>query len=223
MNGHLLLLLARHGSSLGNEQKVFRSRLDFPLDPKGQQEAHELGVHIAQLVHPTLIVASPMQRAMHTAQIIGQHLNAPVEDDARLLPWHVGKLMGRTRSPETEAERDRYVQHPNVPVPDFPRHLATPVPIFANQRQGESIQQSEQRMHAFLTSALNYSRKGGLALAVAHGSAIKAAHTLISGHREPTGDAALVEPGGLAGVFATPQGLQIHGLFKQAPKEAKAS
>ena len=206
MNGHLLLLLARHGSSLGNEQKVFRSRLDFPLDPKGQQEAHELGVHIAQFVHPTLIVASPMQRASHTAQIIGQHLNAPMEQDSRLLPWHVGQLMGLKRTPQTEQQRDWYIKHANIPIPG-----------------GESIQQSEQRMHAFLTSALNYSRKGGLALAVAHGSAIKAAHTLITGHREPTGDAALVEPGGLAGVFATPQGLQIHGLFKQAPKEAKAS
>jgi broad specificity phosphatase PhoE len=193
-----LVLLARHGQTAGNAAKVFRSRLNFPLDSIGEQDAQQLGSHIAQHYPVSLIVTSPMARAAKTAQIVAQHTGSPVEKDGRLLPWHAGLLTGKPRNPKSEALRDFYVQHADTPVPG-----------------GESIAHSEQRMRGVLDAAVKHGvTTGRPPLLVTHGSGIKAAETLVRGRRTPTGDAAMVEPGGLAGIFRGDQGLEIRPLFK---------
>lgn len=171
--------------------------MNFPLDATGEKDAQELGTHIAQHYPVSLIVTSPMERAVKTAQIVAQHIGSPVEKDGRLLPWHAGLLTGKPRNPQSEAVRDFYVQHADTPVPG-----------------GESISHSEQRMKGILEAAMKHGASGKLPLLVTHGSGLKAAETLIRGRRTPTGDAAMVEPGGLAGVFRGEKGLEIRPLFK---------
>jgi broad specificity phosphatase PhoE len=195
----LVTLIARHGRTQGNQAHIFRSRMDFPLDQEGEQDAQELGQHIAGRYPVKLIVTSPMKRAERTAQTVGQHIGTPVERDGRLLPWHAGLLTGKKRTAKSEAVRDYYVQHPDSPIPG-----------------GESIAGSEQRFKGVLDAAIRHGQQGNLPLLSTHGSGLKAAETLISGKRTPTGDAAMVEPGGLAGVFHDEQkGLSIRPLFKQ--------
>lgn len=192
-----LVLLARHGQTAGNQARIFRSRMNFPLDAAGQKDANDLGAHIAQHYPISLIVSSPMQRSMETAHIVAQHTGSPVEKDGRLLPWHAGLLTGKQRNPKTEAVRDHYVQHANVPIPG-----------------GESIAHSEGRMKGVLEAALRHGQKNHPPLLMTHGSGIKAAETLVTGRRTATGDAAMVEPGGLAGIFRGEKGLEIRPLFK---------
>lgn len=192
-----LVLLARHGQTAGNQAHIFRSRMDFPLDEKGVQDAHELGTRIAQHYPVRLIASSPMSRALQTAQVLAQHTGASVEKDSRLLPWHAGLLTGTKRTPKSEAVRDFYVQNAEKAIPG-----------------GESIAQSEQRMHGVLKAAIAHGQRKGLVLLATHGSGVKAAETLVKGQRRPTGDAAMIEPGGLAGIFQGPNGLEMRPLFK---------
>ena len=195
-----LVLLARHGHTAGNEAKVFRSRLDFPLSAQGEHDSHELGQALGNSgMKPDVIVSSPMSRAMKTAQIVSAHTGAPVEKSGNLMPWNAGLLAGKKRTAQSEKVRDFYVQNAHMPIPG-----------------GESIENSESRMKKILTAAIAHGQKGHLPLLVTHGSGIKAAETLIKGRRSQTGDAALVEPGGLAGIFQNGQNLEIRPLFKEA-------
>jgi len=192
-----LVLLARHGQTAGNQAHIFRSRMDFPLDEKGLSDAHELGAHIAANYPVKLIASSPMSRSMQTAQVLSKLSGARLEKDSRLLPWHAGLLTGTKRSVKSEAVRDFYVQHADRPIPG-----------------GESIADSETRMHGVLKAAIRHGQTKGLVLLATHGSGVKAAQTLIEGRRTPTGDAAMIEPGGLAGIFQGPNGLEMRPLFK---------
>jgi probable phosphoglycerate mutase len=200
------VLLARHGQTAGNQAHIFRSRMDFPLDQKGEQDAHELGQHLATHFPVSVIVSSPMSRATKTAQIVSEHTGGNVEKDGRLLPWHAGLLTGKQRNVKSEAVRDFYVQHPETPIPG-----------------GESISHSEQRMKGILDAAMKFGSQGKTPLLVTHGSGIKAAETIVRGKRTSTGDAALVEPGGLAGIFHGEKGLEIRPLFKQGTSGAVTS
>lgn len=192
-----LVLLARHGHTAGNEAHIFRSRLDFPLSSQGEEDARQLG-QVAAHFQPSVIVSSPMSRALKTAQIVGAHTGAPVEKSGNLMPWNAGLLTGRKRDVKSEKVRDFYVQNAHLPIPG-----------------GESIENSEGRMKKILTAAMSAAHQGHMPMLVTHGSGIKAAETIIKGKRTQTGDAALVEPGGLAGIFQTDKGFEIRPLFKE--------
>src|SRR6185437_14123685 len=160
-----LHFLARHGQTQANIQNIFRSRLDVPLDPKGEEEAHQAAQWLKERFPVNHIVTSPMQRAQATAAIYGQHLGLQPQVDGRLAPWNAGKLTGMERTPYSERVRDFYIQHPDRPIPG-----------------GESIEQSEARMRDLLSVL---PRVQGRVLLVTHGSGIKAADTVLSGKREP--------------------------------------
>lgn len=198
-----LHFLARHGQTQANIQNIFRSRLDVPLDPKGEEEAHQAAQWLKERFPVNHIVTSPMQRAQATAAIYGQHLGLQPQVDGRLAPWDAGMLTGRERTPYSERVRDFYIQHPDRPIPG-----------------GESIEQSEARMRDLLSVL---PRVQGRVLLVTHGSGIKAADTVLSGKREPTGDSALVEPGGIVGIYHTGKGMALKPLFREAEQTARAA
>lgn len=71
------LLLARHGQS----EWQLRTRdgdLDSPLTPLGESQAHRLGAYLAADAPITAIIASPLQRARRTAEIVADYLALPV-------------------------------------------------------------------------------------------------------------------------------------------------
>lgn len=198
-----LHFFARHGQTQANIQKIFRSRLDVPLDPKGEEEAHQAAEWLKERFPVDHIVTSPMQRAQATAAIYGQHLGIKPQVDGRLAPWDAGMLTGKERNAYTERVRDFYIQHPDRVIPG-----------------GESILQSEARMRDLLNVL---PRVQGRVLLVTHGSGIKAADSVLSGKREPTGDSALVEPGGIVGIYQTGKGMALKPLFREADETARAA
>jgi len=73
------LLLARHGQSEW-QVKSEDSDLDAPLTSLGESQAHRLGEYLAAGDEPIVaIVASPLQRARHTAEIVASYLALPVD------------------------------------------------------------------------------------------------------------------------------------------------
>ncbi len=94
------ILLVRHGETEWNVQRRIQGRLDSPLTERGVAQAHAVGRLVGKLpdVASVRIVASPLGRALRTAEIIGEHL-APgpglIIDD-RLSEISVGSWDGLT-------------------------------------------------------------------------------------------------------------------------------
>ncbi|GLE53074.1 histidine phosphatase family protein [Mycobacterium montefiorense] len=89
--------LARHGQTALNAQKRLRGLSDPPLDDVGTAQASRLAVALAPK-HPTLVICSPLQRAVATAQAIGAVCSAPVRIDRRLNDRDYGPMTGRVRA-----------------------------------------------------------------------------------------------------------------------------
>lgn len=92
------LTFVRHGESVGNAENRFQGQADYPLSEKGRQQAHAL----AESWHKEgitfdYVIASPLERARETAEIIGRKLNLPpVELDPIWLERDNGKRSGMT-------------------------------------------------------------------------------------------------------------------------------
>ena len=76
------LLLARHGQSEW-QVKTADGDLNPPLTALGESQAHRLGAYLASSDDRiSAIVASPLQRAQRTAEIVASHLGLPVTVEA---------------------------------------------------------------------------------------------------------------------------------------------
>lgn len=97
------LWLIRHGESQGNLERRVQGWADYPLTELGRQQALRLAERLAQPVDSQWgerpiqeLVASPLQRAAETAEIVSQALALPVLFDARLKEYNFGPLNGLT-------------------------------------------------------------------------------------------------------------------------------
>ncbi len=89
------LLLVRHGQSLYNQQARFTGQSDIPLSPQGKHEATLLAQRLSK--EPlNVIVASDLQRARITAQIIAELHALPVQEDPALREVSLGEWEGST-------------------------------------------------------------------------------------------------------------------------------
>lgn len=95
---HLTLL--RHGESEGNASDIIQGQSDYPLTPKGIQQARGLAtrwqVLQSKLDRPLFdsIIASPLNRARQTAEIIAAVLKLPVELNTIWIERGFGSLDG---------------------------------------------------------------------------------------------------------------------------------
>ena len=86
----------RHGQAVNNVQRRLVGRLpNVPLTENGREQA-QYAAHCVEEMNISCIYASPMQRAMESAQIVAQHNSIPVAEDARLAEVEVGKFAGHT-------------------------------------------------------------------------------------------------------------------------------
>lgn len=122
------LWLIRHGESQGNLERRIQGWADYPLTDLGRWQAGRLAERMAQLVESRWgegpiheLVASPLQRAAETAQIIGDALALPLRFDARLKEYNFGPLTDltageiRARFPSVRAAWD--ANRPWQPLP----------------------------------------------------------------------------------------------------------
>lgn len=92
-----LAYLARHGRTALNAQDRLRGLSDPPLDQVGLAEVTRLAKVLADR-HPTAVISSALQRAVHTAEAIGAAAHAPVSTDMRLNDRDYGPLTGERRA-----------------------------------------------------------------------------------------------------------------------------
>jgi probable phosphoglycerate mutase len=109
-----LIFLVRHGETEWNRIRRYQGWLDSPLTPEGIAQAEAIGRLLCRLPETAAaeIVASPIGRARHTAEIIAECLSdhrgrpRPVRFDERLREISLGSWDGldkrdiRRRAPE---------------------------------------------------------------------------------------------------------------------------
>jgi probable phosphoglycerate mutase len=97
------LWLIRHGETGWSKARLHTGRTDVPLTEYGEAQARGLRPMLRGL-RPALVLASPRQRARHTAELAGLGEQAPIEICADLAEWDYGEYEGRT-TPEIRADR----------------------------------------------------------------------------------------------------------------------
>ena len=96
-----LVYLARHGETEWSRAGKHTGRTDLPLSEQGEADARALGDRLRALTF-ALVLTSPLQRAMRTAQLAG--FGASAVQDPDLAEWDYGAYEGRTTA-EILAER----------------------------------------------------------------------------------------------------------------------
>lgn len=88
------IIFLRHGQAKNNTERILAGRTEgVPLTDVGKQQAQ----HTAELLEHmniSAIYSSPIQRAKHTAEIVGKHNSLDVTIDDRLIELDMGKFTG---------------------------------------------------------------------------------------------------------------------------------
>jgi len=95
------LILARHGETLWNVEKVFRGRADVNLDEVGIKQAELLGKYLSNW-ELEAIYTSPLKRALDTANIIARYQKVAVRIAEGLTDFDYGEWQSL---PEQEVKR----------------------------------------------------------------------------------------------------------------------
>ncbi|KQB86925.1 histidine phosphatase family protein [Corynebacterium lowii] len=89
------LIMARHGQTVYNATRRMQGQLDTALSEEGIRQARE-AARLLEGRGITRVVASDLERATVTAQIIAEHLGLEVSTDVRLRETHLGQWQGKT-------------------------------------------------------------------------------------------------------------------------------
>ncbi len=90
------IILVRHGQTAWNRVERFRGRADLPLDGTGQSQAHAVARRIVSSWRVAAVYASPVQRALQTAQAIAQRCGVEVQPCEGLVDIDYGQWQGKT-------------------------------------------------------------------------------------------------------------------------------
>ena len=92
------LFYVRHGETEMNVAGLWSGRTETPLTGKGQEQAKRAGKSLkTKIPHIDLIISSPLNRAYHTASIIAEEIDYPVDNIQKsdlLLERNFGDLEG---------------------------------------------------------------------------------------------------------------------------------
>jgi broad specificity phosphatase PhoE len=84
------LILARHGETVWNVEKVYRGRTDINLDEVGIKQVELLGKHLSNW-ELEAIYSSPLRRALDTANIIARYQKIGIHIAEGLIDFDYGE------------------------------------------------------------------------------------------------------------------------------------
>lgn len=168
------VFLLRHGENHANITREFSYRLvDYSLTEKGVTQAKQAGEYIKTL-QLDAIYASPLKRAVETAEIVAQACGLPVVNTLEeLRELNVGSLEGQAPTAEL------WAQHDAVWDRWFAGELTARFP------DGESYLEASGRLRQAVTRALEHVSgvgQGKRVLLVGHGGIfMMGTHALVEG------------------------------------------
>lgn len=88
----------RHGETTWNAERRTQGQLNSQLSERGREQA-QAAAKALQGEPIQRIIASPLDRVMHTAQAVAQSTGLDVETDPDLMECHLGELQGQPHGP----------------------------------------------------------------------------------------------------------------------------
>ena len=116
----MLFYLIRHGESLYNAEARIQGQSDVALSPLGLRQAEAIANALAD-ERIDAVFASPLRRAMQTAEPIAARLGLTIQGDDRLKEIHAGIFQGllwaEIEDKFPDAARPWREQHPDFVIP----------------------------------------------------------------------------------------------------------
>jgi broad specificity phosphatase PhoE len=169
------LYLIRHGQTEWNKKKKIQGSLDIPLNKCGIQQANS----VAQRMHAQnpfdLIISSPAERALKTAETINSHSNHEINVDSNLIEVDFGSLTNHTLD-NMGPEQIEYINKFNHFISSNLNSGTTRPEL----PQGESLDHIESRIDSFINKILSLHAGKKIAV-VSHGSFLKCMITSLCG------------------------------------------
>ncbi|HEX6798693.1 MAG TPA: histidine phosphatase family protein [Ktedonobacterales bacterium] len=112
-----LLILLRHGQTTYNVENRLPGQIPgVALTDEGRRQALRAAVALSGLPL-SAVIASPLERAKDTAEIIAHGWNLPVRTDQRLMDTDIGSWAGQQIAElrKNDPGWEQYVAHPNEP------------------------------------------------------------------------------------------------------------
>lgn len=143
------LILIRHAESQGNAEGRFQGRVDYPLSERGLGQAVRVADRL-RIEPPDVLYASPLLRAMRTAEIIGEATGLTPIPLPAVSEYDFGHLSGlrwseiREQHPElAAAQRVHTGDFPNWPGEegraDFQRRVCEALFALEEQHRDQSV------------------------------------------------------------------------------------
>jgi broad specificity phosphatase PhoE len=151
------VFLIHHGITDWHQDGKLLGRRDIPLNEEGKAQAR----HVAEAldgIRLVELIASPLQRALQTAEVIGKRFDIELARDNRLIDFHLGLWEGK--SPEAA-----------VDTPAYQQFLADPVA--ASMPEGESYQEVKRRAVAAVEQALEDNPSGTSIAIITHARVVR--------------------------------------------------
>jgi len=149
------ILLARHGETAWNAEGRYQGQEDIPLSEVGEAQARSLGERLRH-VHIDRAVASPLKRALRTAELaLGDERLGKLTTDAGLMEIAHGTWEGLLAAEIRDRDPDRL-------------HAWRHAPHEVLMPEGESLQQVIDRAWPALARATEDLADDGTLLVVAH-------------------------------------------------------
>jgi probable phosphoglycerate mutase len=105
----MLLYCVRHGESAYNAEGRIQGQSDVPLSGLGHRQSRAVAEVLSGLPVEA-IYASPLRRAMQTAQPVAERLNLEIRTDPRLMEIHAGVFQEKLRSQLDELYHEQYAR-----------------------------------------------------------------------------------------------------------------
>jgi probable phosphoglycerate mutase len=165
------IIAIRHGEIGLNATGKTTGWLDEELTPTGVQQAQALADSLT--AEFSTIIASPLRRAAHTAELIAAKHPARIILDPNIRERNFGSLSGKSWA-EIEAETGLDLRHRDVDLMDYDYR----------PYGGESAAEVIARTKRFILTASEYEAAGELGsgdlVAVTHGGIIKVLYSLLA-------------------------------------------
>jgi len=151
------LTLVRHGETSANLTGVWHGSTDTPLSERGRRQAERVAEHLAATCSGAVaLYASPLQRALHTAEAIGRALRLEPQLEPGITEFDLGSWEEKTYRELAETHR---LWQNMAADPDFAPH------------GGESARDVVLRFHASL-ERMQADHPGERVILVSHGGAM---------------------------------------------------
>ena len=115
------LLLVRHAESQGNREFRLQGRREFPLTERGQRQAEALATRLAALPLAA-VYASPIRRAMDTAEPMAARVGLGVQAEPRVQEYDFGEALSGLTWQEIREKRPHLIEALLSSQVDFPHY-----------------------------------------------------------------------------------------------------